>query len=112
MLRRFSRSTIFLGLGIFLITTIYVFRPFRSLQPSFSPAREADKLSLFLTQEKCDVAFPVLFSEDGHTGGPILLKRLPDDTSGLVQGRIKDGKLFIISSYPDNVLHVSFTAVC
>lgn len=56
--------------------------------------------SLFLTDAQCKATFPGLTKEidDAVASGPFDLKKHPADYAGLVQGRIKDGKLYIISA--------------
>ena len=51
--------------------------------------------SLVLTEEQCRATFPGLTNEidDAVARGPFDLKREPDDYTGLVQGRIKNGKV-------------------
>jgi hypothetical protein len=51
--------------------------------------------SLTLTEEQCRATFPGLTKEidDAVARGPFDLKREPDHSTGLVQGRIKDGKV-------------------
>ena len=51
--------------------------------------------SLFLQEEQCRVEFPELMKEieNAIAEGPFQLRRLRDDSHGLVQGRIKDGKV-------------------
>ncbi len=60
------------------------------------PAKEILR-SLFLTEEQCAPTFPGIFKEiDRAVGlGPFELKKGPDDYSGAVQGRIKNGKVYI-----------------
>ena len=55
--------------------------------------------SLALTDAQCKDIFPGLTKEidDAVARGPFDLKKQPADYTGLVQGRIKDGKLYIIS---------------
>ena len=51
--------------------------------------------NLALTEEQCRVTFPGLMKEidDAVARGPFELKKEPDDYTGLVQLRIKDGKV-------------------
>lgn len=51
--------------------------------------------SLSLTEDQCAATFPGLTKEidDAVARGPFPLKRQPDHHTGLVQGRIKDGKV-------------------
>jgi len=62
------------------------------------PDKEVFK-SLILTEKQCLNTFPDLFGEiDRAVGlGPFKLKKKPDDYNGVVQGRIKDGKVVILS---------------
>ena len=55
--------------------------------------------SLALTDAQCKAIFPGLTKEidDAVSRGPFDLKMQPADYAGLVQGRIRDGKLYIIS---------------
>lgn len=52
--------------------------------------------SLSLTEDQCRAAFPGLTKEidDAVARGPFPLKRQPGHYTGLVQGRIKDGKVY------------------
>ncbi|KAH8590787.1 glycosyl transferase family 90-domain-containing protein [Bisporella sp. PMI_857] len=63
--------------------------------------------SLFLSEDQCAKAFLVLNKEidNAVAQGPFKLRRIQDNTPGLVQGRIKNGKLYIISAFKDNALH-------
>jgi hypothetical protein len=56
--------------------------------------------SLFLTDAQCKATFPGLTKEidDAVARGPFRLEKLPADYTGLVQGRIRDGKIYIISA--------------
>lgn len=53
-----------------------------------------------LNEEQCRAAFPGLTKEidDAVARGPFKLDKEPPDHQGLVQGRIKNGKLYIISA--------------
>jgi hypothetical protein len=64
--------------------------------PSYAPVEPAN--CLFLMPEQCDAAFPGLNKEIEHAvaQGPVQLKRLKDKTPGLVQGRIKNGKVSFV----------------
>ncbi|TGO17688.1 hypothetical protein BTUL_0015g00230 [Botrytis tulipae] len=101
-------------IGIFLLIVlicIYLYdkqsKNLRSSIFQLSPNEQkpsADILqSLSLTEDQCRAAFPDLTKEidDAVTRGPFPLKRQPDHRTGLVQGRIKDGKVFIISADPN-----------
>ncbi|APA08906.1 hypothetical protein sscle_04g036760 [Sclerotinia sclerotiorum 1980 UF-70] len=79
--------------------------------------------SLSLTEDQCAANFPGLTKEidDAVARGPFPLRKQPDHRTGLVQGRIKDGKVYIISTDPslprnmlqerDSVLHQLHRAV-
>jgi hypothetical protein len=62
------------------------------------PSKEALE-SLALTDAQCKAIFPGLMKEidDAVARGPFGLKKQPADYAGLAQGRIRDGKLYIIS---------------
>lgn len=51
--------------------------------------------SLFLNHEECNIAFPGLTKpvDDAVSRGPFKLKKKPGDYPGLVQGRIRNGKV-------------------
>jgi len=51
--------------------------------------------SLSLNEQQCRAAFPGLTKEidDAVARGPFILEKKPDDYQGLVQARIKDGKV-------------------
>jgi hypothetical protein len=63
---------------------------------SFSkyPSKETTK-SLSLTEQQCRATFPRLTKEidNAVARGPFILEKKPDDYQGLVQARIKDGKV-------------------
>lgn len=93
-------------IGIFLLIVlicIYLYdkqsKNLRSSIFQLSPNAQkpsADILqSLSLTEDQCRAAFPGLTKEidDAVARGPFPLKRQPDHRTGLVQGRIKDGKV-------------------
>ncbi|KAH8814888.1 hypothetical protein F5884DRAFT_154746 [Xylogone sp. PMI_703] len=77
----------------------------RSANPRYPSA--ATPKSLSLTEEQCTAAFPLLNLEIEKASheGPFELRKGPDDYSGSVQGRIRDGKLYIISAVQDRVLN-------
>ncbi|KUJ18869.1 uncharacterized protein LY89DRAFT_613994 [Mollisia scopiformis] len=56
--------------------------------------------SLNLSEDECRATFPYLMKEidDAVSRGPFKLDKEPDDYQGLVQARIKNGKLYIISA--------------
>lgn len=62
------------------------------------PSKQALE-SLSFTDTQCKAMFPGLTKEidDAVARGPFDLKRQKGDYAGLVQGRIRDGKLYIIS---------------
>jgi hypothetical protein len=66
--------------------------------PTKHPSKEILE-SLSLTDAQCKAMFPELTKEidDAVARGPFDLKKQPADYAGLVQGRIRDGKLYIIS---------------
>ena len=73
--------------------------------------------SLSLTDAQCKAMFPKLTKEidDAVARGPFDLKKQPADYAGLVQGRIKDGKLYIISVERNpsrDMLYVSCFSYC
>jgi len=59
------------------------------------PSKDRTK-SLFLTEHQCRAAFPGLTKEidDAVARGPFILEKQPDDYQGLVQARIRDGKVW------------------
>jgi hypothetical protein len=62
--------------------------------PNHYPSEKTLK-SLVLTDERCAVEFPGLTREieNAVAQGPFKLEKRPYDSDGLVQGRIKDGKV-------------------
>lgn len=60
------------------------------------PSKETTN-SLFLTEHQCRATFPGLTKEidNAVARGPFILEKQPDDYQGLVQARIKDGKVRI-----------------
>ena len=63
---------------------------------SFSKCLSEDTTkSLFLNEQQCRATFPGLTKEidDAVARGPFILDKKPDDYQGLVQARIKDGKV-------------------
>ena len=71
-----------------------------------SPPKTSKEIfeNLFLTEVQCRATFPGLMKEidDAVARGPFELKKEPDDYTGLVQLRIKDGKVFTPSVYNEN----------
>jgi hypothetical protein len=68
--------------------------------------------NLSLTEGQCRITFPGLMKEidDAVARGPFTLKKEPDDYTGMVQLRIKDGKvslLFNLSSPINKVVPVA-----
>ncbi|QSZ32446.1 hypothetical protein DSL72_002020 [Monilinia vaccinii-corymbosi] len=99
-----SRSPV--NIGILLLTVlvcIYLHHtqspklPSSVLQLSVDGHEPSSEIlqSLSLTEEQCAATFPGLTKEidDAVARGPFSLKRQPDHYTGLVQGRIKDGKV-------------------
>ena len=92
-------------LSIFLLTSLYLRDSSRWSNPRVYfgekgdvPLQKTGKdvlKSLSLEEKQCQAAFPGLTQEieNAVSQGPFELKRLPDDTPGLVQGRIKNGKV-------------------
>jgi hypothetical protein len=54
--------------------------------------------NLSLTEAQCRTTFPGLMKEidDAVARGPFVLKKEPDDYTGMVQLRIKDGKVILL----------------
>ncbi|OCL01750.1 hypothetical protein AOQ84DRAFT_306094 [Glonium stellatum] len=75
-------------------------------QPS-SPAKDTFE-SLSLTAAQCENAFPDLTKDidEAVARGPFKYEKTPGDYKGLVQGRIKNGKLYIISAAQDTAEEV------
>lgn len=98
MLRRLHQFAIFALVSLALV--IFYWRDPRH-QLRISLAGTVDTSSLFLAEEQCAAAFPGLFDQvdNAEAGGRFDLKRLKDDTAGLVQGRIKDGKVCLSLAY-------------
>lgn len=99
-----SRSSIHTGIILLiLLICIYVYHEQSDIPRSsilqFSideqkPSAETLQ-SLSLTEDQCAAAFPGLTKEidDAVARGPFPLMRQPDHHTGLVQGRIKNGKV-------------------
>lgn len=68
-------------------------RGFSSLSWKHYPSKETLE-NLSLTEKQCRATFPGLMKEvdDAVARGPFDLKKEPDDYTGMVQLRIKDGK--------------------
>ncbi|KAF2243396.1 hypothetical protein BU26DRAFT_437108 [Trematosphaeria pertusa] len=70
---------------------------------------------LYLEEEQCRTTFPTLFREvdDAVARGNFVFEKSNPDYQGLVQGRIKDGKLYVLSAAPDTVdeIHHERTAI-
>ena len=107
MLRNSARIAL-LFLLLFSCSWLYI-RSASILQTSFGPSaiysthRKNKEIyqSLFLTANQCMVAFPELNREikNAIVQGPFVLKKLRDETHGLVQGRIKDGKVRCLKNF-------------
>ncbi|RFU32879.1 hypothetical protein B7463_g3475, partial [Scytalidium lignicola] len=80
--------------------------PLQSENHRQPPPTETFK-SFSLTKKQCAAAFPGLNREIERAiaEGPFELRKGPDDYPGSVQGRITDGKLYIISAVQDRVLN-------
>lgn len=63
------------------------------------PSREIRE-SLVLTEDQCRATFPLLTKEldNALARGPFQFNRSTEDYTGQIQGRIKDGKIFIITA--------------
>ena len=95
------------ALSVFTIVALYhVLTIFLSCSesPSLSylsvtrqPSKETFK-KLSLTENQCRATFPGLMKEidEAVARGPLKLVKEPDDYQGLVQGKIKDGKVIKI----------------
>lgn len=92
--RRLRQATLVLGLCLILYCLLFISRtPATTIPWTLS----ADLLrNLSLDEEQCNAAFPGLTKEidDSVAQGAFVLKQTGD--SGPLQGRIKDGKLYII----------------
>lgn len=96
MLRRSHPLAIFLIITLFLIPIYWYRRPLTPFStPHIPSGATLDTSSRSLQQEQCATAFPGLFDEIERAGGVFDLKPLPENTPGLVQGRIKDGKVYV-----------------
>ena len=80
--------------------------------PKHHPAKETLR-SLFLTKSQCASTFPGLFKEIDRAVnfGPFVLNKGPDDYSGAVQGRIKDGKVRVLDSAICDSLLTALSAI-
>jgi hypothetical protein len=63
---------------------------------------------LSLTEQQCRATFPGLMKEidDSVARGPFNLEKEPDDYTGMVQLRIKDGKVTIQNSSPSKSVRI------
>jgi hypothetical protein len=66
------------------------------------PSRDALE-NLSMTESQCLATFPGLTKEleNAKTFGRFKYARLPEDTIGLIQGRIKDGRLYLLAKGVD-----------
>ncbi|RDL31112.1 Uncharacterized protein BP5553_09901 [Venustampulla echinocandica] len=76
----------------------YLLSPFK-LFAARNPSEDT-KNNLSLSELQCRATFPGLMQEIDQSvaRGPFDLKKLADDYQGIVEGRIKDGKLYVISA--------------
>lgn len=96
--RRLRHVTLLLGSCLALYCLFFVSRAPSDDSHTLSTPTLSDKLlrNLSLDKDQCDAAFPGLTKEidDAVAEGPFILKQTGD--SGPLQGRIKDGQLYII----------------
>jgi hypothetical protein len=73
---------------------------------SYLSKKTLEKLSL--TERQCRTTFPGLMKEidDGVARGPFILKKEPDDYTGMVQLRVKDGKLSLLFNFSNPISKV------
>jgi hypothetical protein len=107
MLRKLNRITVFL----LILTTTFLTYTYRrnsarsnglyvddgsGIDSSRSASKDASR-SLFLTEDQCAAAFPGFNKEieNAVAKGSVELRRRKDSTPGLVQGRIKNGKVWL-----------------
>jgi hypothetical protein len=122
---RFSSRFICL-ISVTCLLYLFYFGDFSSTFWPFSntPSQKILK-SLSLTDEQCKATFPKLTKEidDAVARGPFRLEKEPDDYQGLVQARIKDGKvcnwrhvyehyMLSKSSFISSLLEVVFRGIC
>ncbi|CZT44505.1 uncharacterized protein RSE6_04679 [Rhynchosporium secalis] len=102
---KIQRAALFVTLVIVLYNIFALFtqgRSYPSLLPSSLikyPTKEKFE-NRALSEEQCRATFPGLTKEidDAVARGSFTFGREPSDSQGLVQGRIKNGKLYIISA--------------
>lgn len=104
MLRKLNKTTLLL---VILAIAFFTFLLLRSSNDQPGPPMQHGPTgsfsyysigkSLSLAPEQCEAAFPGLNREieNAVAQGPVQLNRLKNDTPGLVQGRIKNGKVRI-----------------
>lgn len=81
---------------LFIITIVFITLKLSSRKPFQPSIRLSEPRSnLFLESQQCLAAFPENNKEieNAVKKGTVKLQRLPDNTKGLVQGRIKKGKV-------------------
>ena len=80
------------------------YRKMLGLLLKYYPSKETLK-NLSLTEEQCRATFPGLMMEldDAVARGPFKLEKEPDDYTGMVQLRIKDGKVSSEFCYLRNI---------
>ena len=71
------------------------------------PSKET-LVNLSLTEGQCRTTFPGLTKEidDAVAKGPFILKKEPDDYTGMVQLRIKDGKVSLLFNLSNSISKV------
>jgi hypothetical protein len=110
MLRKLNPNVLLVILIVVLLTILYhntqgrtptpLTQNIQALTiPSAAASRDV-RQSLFLTEEQCVDAFPAFDKEikKAVAQGLFQLTRLRDDTPGLVQGRIKNGKVRVFKN--------------
>lgn len=98
--RKLVRAVSLILLVVFILSKLscqpsHLLNPLRLLS-SQGPSEDT-KNNLSLNEKQCRATFPGLMQEIDQSvaRGPFDLKKLPDNYQGIVEGRIKDGKVCV-----------------